>query len=164
MSSTFFSLLPPAIHIGQSLLGVAGSSGNLTQREFRPTRLAKDLIPLSRLPRRHSSSEVGIARQFQDQRRAGKCMTPCASRVAYGVPHNIAKQRFGVRQPCCRTPHRPARLYILRGSIIRRYSFSQRLAKCVKWLEMTVHGTFRSVCIITTVDQGVSRGVRDRFC
>ena len=36
---------------------------------------------------------------------------------AYGVPHNIAKYRFGVRQPCCRFSHRPARLYILRGSI-----------------------------------------------
>src|SRR5579859_3807686 len=37
----------------------------------------------------------------------------------YWVPHNTAKQRFGVRQPCCRLSHRPARLYIWRGSINR---------------------------------------------
>src|SRR5579859_2724468 len=35
----------------------------------------------------------------------------------YWVPHNTAKYRFGVRQPCCRFSHRPARLYIWRGSI-----------------------------------------------
>jgi hypothetical protein len=33
-------------------------------------------------------------------------------RCSYCVPHNIAKKRFGVRQPCCRSSHRPARLSI----------------------------------------------------
>ena len=33
------------------------------------------------------------------------------------VPHNIAKYRFGVRQPSCRFSHRPVRFYISRASM-----------------------------------------------
>src|SRR5437879_1751002 len=59
MSSSFLFSLPAAIHIGQSVLLVAGSSGQFDW-EFRPTRLARDLIQVSRLPRRHWSCEVRL--------------------------------------------------------------------------------------------------------
>ena len=38
-------------------------------------------------------------------------------RCSYCVPHNIAKYRFGVRQPSCRFSHRPVRFYISRASM-----------------------------------------------
>jgi hypothetical protein len=47
----------------------------------------------------------------------------------YRVPLNIAKARFGVRQPCYRFSHRLARLYILRGSI----SASSCALFCTTW-------------------------------
>jgi hypothetical protein len=50
-----------------------------------------------------------------------KAITTDSSDCTYGVPHNIAKQRLGVRPPSCRFSHRPARLYILRGSIGSRF-------------------------------------------
>src|ERR1700675_3456861 len=70
MSSSFLSSLPAAIHIGQSVLAVAGLKAfNLTQWKFSPTRLAKDLIPVGRLPRRHWSCEAGISSGNQAQPR-----------------------------------------------------------------------------------------------